>query len=301
MTTDRELDRILGAWLGDGPTAAPDRVLDVMTDRIGRQGQRPGWLIDRRLPVIAPPVRLLAAAAVLVAVSVAGTVLIGGGGLGPGPTPTPSPTPSPTPTAEPTPVAIRAPIESMAPGTYTYFANGGGTTFTVPDGWAVPEFGPLDFALTPTDAADGDSIRVFYDMRIASKDATCPETQEPGIGATAADIVGDIVANPGIDASAPQPITIGGLEGLTVELALVDGWTATCPFDPTTPTVAYIVDTVPTEGPFWGVGPGNRQRLIVLDRPTLSNVVFLIESADGSTFDALVEAAMPVLQTFSFE
>lgn len=301
MTTDRDLDRLLGAWFADGPTGAPDRVLDVMTDRIGRQGQRPGWLADRHVPVVAVPIRLLAAAALLVAVSVIGTVLIGGGRIGPGPSPSPSPTPTPTPTATPTPFALVSAQESLAPGTYRYLANGGGTLFTVPDGWRVPTLGGLDFSLAPVAASADDTIRVFYDMRVASKDPTCPERQEPGIGATAADIVGGIVANPGVDASTPQPITIGGLAGLTVDLALADGWTAACPFDPARPTVAYLVDTLPSEGPFWGVGAAQRQRLIVLDRATLNNVVFLIESSDGTTFDALVEAAMPVLQTFSFE
>jgi hypothetical protein len=178
-----------------------------------------------------------------------------------------------------------------------YLANGGGTTFTVPEGWAVPTLGGLDFSLAPVGAAPDDTVRVFYDMRIASKDADCPERQEPGSGATAADIVGDIAANPGVDASTPESITIGGLEGHMVELTLAEGWTAICPIEPDVPSVALIVDTIPSEGPFWGIRAGLRQRLMVLDRPTLNNVVLLIESADGPAFDALVEAAMPVLQT----
>jgi hypothetical protein len=301
MTTsfDPELDRRLNAWFADGPMAAPDPIITDLPGRLARQGQRPGWLVGRDEVRVGAPVRLFAAAAVLVAVAIGGSLLVGGGGIGPGPSSSPSPTPSPT--ATPTPIALRQPLESLAPGTYTYFANGGGTTFTVPDGWTAPAYGPLDFALAPADAAAGDWIRVFYDMRVASKDPACPEAGEPGIGATAADIVGDIAANPGIDATTPQPITIGGLEGRMVDLALADGWTATCPFDPTNPAVAYIVDTIPTEGPFWGIGGDNRQRLIVLDHPDVTNVVLLIESADGSTFDALVEAAMPVLESFSFE
>ena len=43
MTSERDIERILDLWFADGPTQAPDRVLDVVADRIGRQPQRPAW------------------------------------------------------------------------------------------------------------------------------------------------------------------------------------------------------------------------------------------------------------------
>ena len=48
MTHERDIERLLDHWFSDGPSQAPDRVLDAVADRIGRQSQRPAWRLDRR-------------------------------------------------------------------------------------------------------------------------------------------------------------------------------------------------------------------------------------------------------------
>jgi hypothetical protein len=206
---------------------------------------------------------------------------------------------------------LAMPIETLATtdpvdaGTYGFTANGGSTTFTLPAGWSVPLVGHLDFALAPVGAGPDDAIRVLYDMRISRKDVVCSEQPEPGIEGTAEAMIGDLVARPGLVASEPVPVTIGGLDGLQVDLAMAADHTADCPFDPGVPSIPLIVDTVPSIGPFFGIGgPGERIRLIVLDRTdgqNGENVVLLIDAVDPAAFDALVAEAMPVIETFHFE
>ena len=48
MTHERDIERLLDHWFTDGPDEAPDRVVDAVADRIGRQSQRPAWRLDRR-------------------------------------------------------------------------------------------------------------------------------------------------------------------------------------------------------------------------------------------------------------
>lgn len=48
MTHERDIERLLDHWLSDGPTQAPDRVLDIVADRIERQPQRRAWRLDWR-------------------------------------------------------------------------------------------------------------------------------------------------------------------------------------------------------------------------------------------------------------
>jgi hypothetical protein len=275
-------------------------LLDVMSSRIDRQGQRPGWLVGARAPAIPAPARLLGVAATLVGVVAVGTLLVGGSGIGPGPTPTPTPTA--TPTAAPTPVILGTPQESLAPGTYAFINNGGRTTFTVPDGWSVPTPGGLDFAIAPVDAVGDDTVRIFYDMRIAARDDACSERPEAGIDATAAAIVASLAADPELDVSTPDAISLGGLDGLLVNVKLAPTATRACPFTDEVPAVPLLVDSVPGAGPFWGLtGFDARQRIIVLDHPAATNVVLLIDSVDGASFDDLVAASMPVLASFRFD
>ena len=48
MTQQRDIDHLLDQWFSDGPTHTPDRVIDVVADRIERQPQRPAWRFHLR-------------------------------------------------------------------------------------------------------------------------------------------------------------------------------------------------------------------------------------------------------------
>jgi hypothetical protein len=96
MTYERDIERLLDTWFRDGPTEAPDRIVDAVTDRIGRQGQRPAWrLLPWRFPKMSTPIKLVAVGAALLVGLVGGALFLGGGAA---PSPSPSLSPSPTPT-----------------------------------------------------------------------------------------------------------------------------------------------------------------------------------------------------------
>src|SRR6187551_2002577 len=103
MNQHRDTERLLDAWMRDGPTVAPDRVLDVVVDRVERQGQRPAWRLDWRRYTMNPTIKLAAAALAVVIVAVIGYNLLPATstGIG-GPTPTTSPAPSVSPSVRPT-------------------------------------------------------------------------------------------------------------------------------------------------------------------------------------------------------
>ena len=84
MTQQRDIERLLDLWFSDGPDQAPDRVVDIVTDRIERQSQRPAWRLQRRpFPVNAYAKLAVAAAAVLI-VAVVGYNLLPGRSTGVG-------------------------------------------------------------------------------------------------------------------------------------------------------------------------------------------------------------------------
>ena len=76
MTRDRDIERVLEAWLRPGPTVMPDRLFDGVLERIERQPQRRLVRIHRRITNMRPTSLMLVAAAIVVAVG-AGVVLLG--------------------------------------------------------------------------------------------------------------------------------------------------------------------------------------------------------------------------------
>ena len=50
MTSERDIERILDHWFAERPTQVADRVLDAVSDRIGRQSQRPSWRLNGGTP-----------------------------------------------------------------------------------------------------------------------------------------------------------------------------------------------------------------------------------------------------------
>jgi TRAP-type C4-dicarboxylate transport system substrate-binding protein len=106
MTQRREIEPLLDHWFQDGPSNASDRVLDVVTDRIWRQPQRPAWRLDWRHPFMHPNVKLATAIAAVVIVAIVGYALIPrSSGVG---VPNPTPSTQPSQAGSPSPAASAA-------------------------------------------------------------------------------------------------------------------------------------------------------------------------------------------------
>jgi hypothetical protein len=313
MIQERDLGRMLDEFFADGPTQAPDRVLLVAGDRIEHQRQRPSWLVRPPRVVLRPATRPIAVLIAILVIALLGATVLTV--ATPSPTPNPSPTPTPTGSAAVgAPVPVIGPESDLAAGRYLVRTNYGPTSFDLPPGWSITTLGMLDFTLAPTDARPDDGIRVFFDMHIASKDASCTEAPEPGIDTTVRAMVVDLVGDDRISVGTPVGVTIGGLSGQRLDVRIAPTTTSTCPFvTDGSPSVPLLVDDaayVPnaqgpdiSNGPFWGVGPRERLRLVLLDRPreTEGNVVFIVDSVDGTTFDDLVARSMPVIESFTFD
>ncbi len=119
MSTDRDFDRIAGAWLAEGPSELADRVLDAALDEIHQTHQRRALAIFTRAPMKAMTRQLVAMALVI------GVLLIGGGailaGVGRGPSSPVSPGPSPSDSTRVSPAPTPA-VSPLAPFGY----DGGG-------------------------------------------------------------------------------------------------------------------------------------------------------------------------------
>jgi len=195
------------------------------------------------------------------------------------------------PSASPTAVAL-------PPGTYTSKALEPQVTFTVPAGWAVLADVATYFQLAPADS-DVVGIHVFRDPVAASQDPACPESAEPGVGPTALELSTWIRERPGLIVSAPRIVTVGGLRGTELELAIADGWTESCSFANGLPTVPLFVGA---NGEYrWVVAGSERLRLALLDVPGGGTLVVDVDAFEGSLYDDLIAAATPIVASLKFD
>jgi hypothetical protein len=202
-------------------------------------------------------------------------------------------TPTATPLGPPASVAPSA----LPAGSYTSHEFAPQVSYTVPAGWSVPVDDATFFQLIPV-GSDVAGIDLFRDPRAASQDPACPDTPEPGVGATALDLATWIRALPGLTVSAPKLVTVGGLRGTELDLEIVPGWTASCSFANGLPTVPLFIGS--KQEYRWVIAGSERLRLDLLDVPGGGTVVVDIDAYDGGVFDDLVKIATPIVDSFSF-
>jgi hypothetical protein len=98
---------------------------------------------------------------------------------------------------------------------------------TIPDGWLDDGASDRFVGLLPAAQDTYAFLDVFRNMPVASAD--CEEAPEPGVGNTADDMVETLADRPGLAASDPVPVAIGGLSGLQLDFAVAEDWAGTCP------------------------------------------------------------------------
>jgi hypothetical protein len=228
MTTRRDPDRLIRAFLDEGRTQLPDRTYDAIRSDIERTRQRVvfgPWRLTRMNSYL----RYAIAAAAVVIVAVIGiNVLPGVIGQSVGPSATPSPSPSPTPTAVPTPsptaAALFPPLGPISAGTHTAVLEGITVSFTVPaDGWRVSDgnfIGTQSF---------GQPADVSFNLWPSSPDNLysdpCAHTPlDPAPSHTAAGLIAAAAAIPGTKlVSGPSSVTIAGRAAQHVTFTIPDG------------------------------------------------------------------------------
>jgi len=332
MNERSDVGPVLRTWFEDGPSAMPDRVIDIVADRIGRQRQRRAWRLLWRPGPMNRTLTYAAALAVVALVAIVGWQLLpGDGGVGTvNPTPLPSPSvasSSGSPAPRPTrgwwlgsgtalcglPIGCAG---ELAPGTHSSRSIKPSFTFAIPGGWVnSADWHDLDdyFALAPDTpanraAAAGDEAFAQFIViapHRAVVGADC-ESAHDEVGLTAAEIVTVLSTRDGLETNEPETVTISGLTGRQIDASLELGWTGTCPDDPGTSAVGVLGGT-PARG-------DNRQRIVILDTPDCGetveqgpicasggNISIVIYADQAADFDSFLSAAMPIVESLDFD
>jgi hypothetical protein len=268
MTTSRDPDFLIEAFLHEGINELPDRSFDVVRDSIERTRQRVvfgPWREDQMNKLVA--FGLAAAAVVLVAVI--GSQFIQGNlpapAGSPAPTATLSPTASPTPTADdspaPTDTAMALPAEGeLAAGRYAVSDEGETRvplSFSVPSGWTTSEGivrkGP-----------EGTKVEVAFSPFVVDhvyRDACRWEGTATAVN-TAAEIMAALGGQTGREVGPIADVVIDGYSGQQIRLFVPnDADLSDCTWE--------FIHTWPLPGGDdaggWGAQPGQTDMISVVD------------------------------------
>lgn len=254
MSSDRDVTRAVRAWLEEGATVFPDRLLDEVLDQLPATPQRRGRWSGRWFPAVTRTVGVATAAAALVAAAVLGIGVLRSQNVGAPALPPASAIASPTPT--PLPLLGQ---RSLTAGTYLVnVPQPLRVTVTVPEGWRAVD----DWAVVgpqgenpPAGMAIG-----FWGVQNLYADPSQPELGllQPRVGPTVDDLASTLLNQPGwASASGPIDVTVDGYAGQQVEL--------TAPSDADFGQGQFRIWLATNGGDRYLQGPGQIERVVILD------------------------------------
>ena len=192
-------------------------------------------------------------------------------------------------------------------------ANYGAFSYTVPDGWANTSDFPDNYVLMRSadyavagDPRDGskDLIEVYTRPGIAVQDADCAPLVKPDTGGSVDELIAHVTQHPGLTAGVPQPITIDGHAGQMVDVSIAPSWTGGCPGDPERVLLLFTErgrDMTTSGNEQWAVWKTDKTRIILLDLGDGDVVLIDLVARDPANFDALIDEAMPIVESLTFK
>jgi hypothetical protein len=195
----------------------------------------------------------------------------------------------------PIPAGTYTTVQFQPTLTYTVPAPGGSAA-PVPYGgsvgWLNSEDLPGLFTLIPPgfrlggpdgNEPAGDYIGIYTSVVAANAD--CTESEQPGVGHITAALAAEFTHRAGLTTTTPTPVSVGGLQGVVLDIRLADGWTQTCFYSQGSPVVPLIRGVGPSsvDNP---IGPGIMVRLYLLDLPDSTLAIQLWDTSGGTHLDA---------------
>jgi hypothetical protein len=203
--------------------------------------------------------------------------------------------------------SCRGPLQ---PGTYQTRSFGPAVTFTVPAGWenTLDQRWQVDLSYTaggqytyPDGTTFHDGISFFLGP-VAESSTTVNAL--PGVGRSARDLALWLNTHPDLIATGLAPVTVGGLSGYRISLALPSGPRTApdhCTGDHGEPRCEslFVGDEFGGKYGFGLVGPETTV-IYLLDTSPGVTVMVVIDDVDGVDAKGLIDASKPVVESLAF-
>lgn len=192
-------------------------------------------------------------------------------------------------------------------------ANFGALSYTVPDGWSNTADYPDNYVLmrsddyaVATEPRDGtkDLIEIYTRPGIALQDADCAPLVKPGTGSSIEELITHVKQHQGLTSGMPRDITIDGHAGKMVDVSIAPSWTGGCPGDTERVVLVFTErgrDMTSSGLEQWAVWKTDMIRLILLDLGDGDVVLIDMVARDPADFEALMDEAMPIVESLTFE
>lgn len=175
----------------------------------------------------------------------------------------------------------------LAAGTYTTVAFTPQVTYRVPDGWANYEDLPGNFLLLApggsvlgVDSGRSDYLGIY--TGVAASLQSCEGGRDEAVGRSPQELVAALRGNPGLVVTEPQAVSIGGLDGLVVDITLAPGGGLRCDEMSESVVVPLLIGDGPAEFDHAQL-PDMTTRLHVLAFGDGNVVIEVSDVADGTS------------------
>jgi hypothetical protein len=191
---------------------------------------------------------------------------------------------------------------ALEPGKYRWTFSDPAIDFAIPSsGWKWHYGGGLhilagETAVEGLDIADG--IYFLHDPTIATRD--CKDSSEPGVGRSVSDLVAWLQNAPGLVVSEPTPVTVGGLEGMQLDVEIDPAWKRPCFFSGDLPAVPIIFSGAELGGYHWAIVPEQSLRWSILDSEDGVIIVALADDPGGLPHDELLQTGGDIVDSLEF-
>lgn len=184
----------------------------------------------------------------------------------------------------------------------TWSPRHGVLSYDVPAGWSNIQDFPDYFTLEPPDAPADTGIFLVNNVVAPSDDGPCSELPSTTTGATAEEIATWLANAPGVVATTPAAVSIGGLQGWRLEVSMDPAWTTPCPaFSKGGPGRILFTDPPASEGFAWSLVPGQRDIVYLLDMADGRACLVDISAQTPEALRAFEADATTIVQSFQFE
>lgn len=206
MTSERDATRIVRAWLQEGVTDLPDRVLDAVLDQVPATHQESRWMSGWRNHHVQNWMKIAIAAAAVVVVGVAGFYLYPRSDSGVGGSPSASPSPSPSIAARPMTLTATSGVQAAVDVPLAWHGDG-------------ESDGQASGAVIRGETVPPDGLMVQLGAFANTYADPCLHTERtPPVGPTVDDLVTALADTPNMTATEPVQTTLGGRPATYIEL-----------------------------------------------------------------------------------